>query len=731
MTSLRTDAPPETSGVVADVPQLSRNPFAPGRSRSQKLLRAGIVGLVLVVLEAVVFHSWFTGAAIPPWDFLGSYNTDAYLWWTQGGFFHPVDWVANVWAGYPAALLLQNSAWYLPVGIVSAFVPFTLHASAALAALHVGFGAVGTYLLIRSFRMSFPIALVATVAAFFAVGYYSNAEHVDIARGYAWVPWVLLILSPAWPWRKFWSIPLAAFLLWQALTGMYPGMVVTTVYAGVVWVIVYQVVTRAKLWAFLLPAAISVVAAGLLSAPRLVPYFLLPGDAASGLGETSAFSLGEIGTLLFGYSSDHLPNDISMRSFFVPAAVLLLALFARWRDPITKLATALAVPAFLLGMPFFPWFSASQALPGLGLSRFTMSDFKVFLVLSAVLYASSGIRTLLHAGRARAVSWGIWASLAAAFLFAAAMVVIGWKGPFASADWQPQAVVLALSLLVILLWILIRGWRLGRGALPVVAGVLVVATAASGLVWAFGTRAPWHADRVATETAVWGETVDQLIARRVTDPSATQRPARLAFPSGSSLADMYSVAWNRVYYTDELSIGGYINLKGSKTQKLMQDALLDLQMGPALKGFLAAPGTLISHPTSTGFSPSELTQCTTLKACGPATATPKSYEPGHFAYSISLDSPATAMLNESYFDGWAAKACSDGRCTTLHPTRSALGLIQVALPKGQYILEVDYQTQGRTLGWILFGAGVIIALAFGVIVFVRSRTSTHQKGRRI
>ena len=62
------------------------------RWSQRRLFRSVVLVFLLVILELWLFHGYITGSTIPPWDFLGSYNTDAYVWWTQGSFFAPIDW---------------------------------------------------------------------------------------------------------------------------------------------------------------------------------------------------------------------------------------------------------------------------------------------------------------------------------------------------------------------------------------------------------------------------------------------------------------------------------------------------------------------------------------------------------------------------------------------------------------------------------------------------------------
>lgn len=675
-----------------------------------------LVGLV-VLLELVMFRSYFSGSTIPPWDFLGSYNTDAYLWWEEGSFFSPPSWIPNVWAGYPAALNLQNSAWYLPVGIASLFGPFTLHISAIVAALHVAMGFFGTFFLVRSFRYSYSISIVIATASFFGVGYFSNAQHVDIARGYALIPWILLVISPTWGWRRPWGIPLAIVILWQAVTGMYPGMVVATAYVAILWVVVYQLQSRNKVRNYLLPLVVAAVGALFLSAPRLLPYFLTQESAGPPFPDGSVFSLAMVGTLLFGYTPASLPNDVSMRSFFIPATMLLLAFFARWCSSATKQALAIGVPAVILGLPFFPWFDAAQSLPGLDLSRFTMSDFKVFMILAVLLLAASGLDSLLRLKVHDALPRRVWFSLGGSVAFCVAMALVGKFGPFLRSDWFPQTVVLGVSFAVIVAFIVIRqtGKLRQAGGYLFVAS-LVMLTALSGIVWAFTTTVTWKAPRVEAEIAAYGDTVSNMLANRSEDLGSLQRPPRLALDPGYELQDLRDVRWNRAYFTGEYSVGGYLNLKGSLTPAQLEGALLDEEMGAGVMSFLAAPGVAFTSADGAAPSAEELKQCGESGSCGESVLLPAGYSPGHLVYDVSTEKTVTALFNEAYYPGWTATMCKEEACEAIEVDRSSLGLLETELPAGDYKLSLDYQTPGRTAGWVVFGLGLSIAVASSAAV---------------
>jgi hypothetical protein len=667
--------------------------------------RALALFLVIIVLEIIVFRSYFVGRVAPPWDFFGPYNTEAYQWWELGGFFSPRAWVSNAWAGYPSALNLQNSGWYLPVGIASVVAPFTLHVSAIVSALHVALGSLGTYALVRTFKVSFPIALLATVASFFSVGHYSNAQHVDISRAYTWAPWLILVFAPTFPWRRFWSIPLASFVIWQAITGMYPGNTIAFVYVGLIWVITYQLISRVSFRDFLLPLAISGLIAVLLSMPRLLPYAMLHEDAAGTLAESSSISISMVGTLVFGYSSAEIGSDISMRSLFIPSTVLVLAFFASWRDRISKLAIALLVPAIVLGVPGWPWSDAAQSLPGLGLSRFGFSDFKVFMVLAIFLLACSGANSIFSLRTHAAIPHRMWASLGAAWVAAASFAVLGLLGPYTRMEWAPGLVLMFVSLAAVSS-IFLTPVRNQKWAATVLCGLLILLTVVIGTNWAFTNDLPWRTDRISGETSTFGAPVDELISQRLQLEGLSQRPARVPMPEGADGATAQSSFSNRYSYLNRDSIVAYINLKGSETQSLLEEFLVGSQASKGFADFLTAPGTAITVGRGEALTTSHFEECSERQSCGAATIVPVSYSPGHFEYEVTNPTPVDAVFNEAYYQGWTARSCVDGVCEELEPARSAQGLVSIEMPSGHYLLRLDYSVRGAALGWLLFWLGV-------------------------
>lgn len=666
---------------------------------------------LLVVLEALVFGSWFSGTMVPPWDFLGSYNAEAFAWWRDGSFFSPLQWMPYVWGGYPAAASPQNSAFYLPVGLVSAVAPFTIHAAAALQALHVGLGALGMYVLVRRHGLGVLEARFGLVAYFFAVGFFSNAQHVDIVRAFAWAPWIFLCLSPRWPWRQWWGVPVAAVVLWQAAVSSYPGALVQMVYCALAWVTAQQVVTRTPVRRYILPMVAAGTSAALLAVVKYLPFILIRGLGGTDKPSLGEFSVGIFSTLFFAYDVDGLPNDLTMRSFFLVAPVVPLALLAERRvSTLVAPACALVLSALVIGLPAWPWHGAVDALPGMSLSRFQMADSRVALTVGAVALACVGLGRLR-----RGAPLPRWAVIAVGTVPVVALV-LGTATGLAPEAWVVAWLVLVLSAAVIL--------GTGRGLVPATSTVLCTSTAValiglaaiSGAHWAFDQSRTWRTPREPVERLQWGATSGELILRRgeaATGP-VDARPARDPLPDPTEVAPL-SQWLNYTFYSGSLGVGGYINLAGAESFDAMQEPVVDPgPIGTDARTFWEASGLLVESTLTV--PPSALVhQCVTSGVCGESlTMKPTGYVAGSWSYRTDVASAVTVSFNEAWYPGMGLTACdvADGACRVVPVGAGAGGQVVATLEPGTWDLELAYDTPGDRVGWVAFTLGVALALAF-------------------
>ena len=707
---------------------------------SRKWFWPVVVLAVLAALEIATFWGFFTGATAPQWDFFNHYNTEAAAWWRDGSLFHQPQWMPYAWGGYPALTNAQNSSWYLPVGLVAAFGPFTIHASAALAALHVGFGALGVYCLARSWKLNQLISLLGLVIWFYAAGPFSNAEHLDIARTYAWVPWVLLVVGTSWKWDRAWRWLVAVLVLWQAILSMYPGILVASVYCLAGYVIVSQLTHRPAFKAYLLPLAITGGCAAAMSLLRYLPLYLTRGSGSPSSSDSSEFGWRSLGSFLYPTGDPGLGNDISMRSFFLPAVVFALIPLLAWRTKLLRPVIALVGVAAVLGLPWWPWHDVVRKLPGFALSRFTMSDFKPYLLLGLTLAALLAADRIFGSGRLGrpAISRRNLQLMALATAFVLFVFgVVGVLGPFAGA-WGTQFFLLAAA-------VVIAGTALVESSASrnVLGVLLIFVAAASGVNAALATTFTWKTDRVQSEIAYYGAPVEQYVKEgelnQVRDQNLAQRPARLAPEAPFNLGKQaFAWKWGKVFYTQEAAVLGYVNLKGTPTFELIiNDIFADKNKQDAVD-FWAAPGILIENDGTRLPASAAVDQCAATGRCGAdVITTPIRYRTGDFTYQVNAGNAVTLAANEGFYDGWQIKLCpaagsgaaGGDSCQPATARTGDGGQTVFDVPAGDWTVTMVYRLPGAGLSYLAFWAALGVILVCGAFAeFLRRRRPTGTTG---
>jgi len=703
--------------------------------RTQEVL---VVLAVLLALEVLVFGSWFGGGIIPQYDFMGASNAEAYAWWHSGSFFAPPQWMPYLWGGYPAVSNLQNSSFYLPVGLASLFGPFTLHSAAVVAALHVALGAAGAYVFARRWGLGVSLSLVPLVGWFFAAGFYSNATQVDVSRGWAWLPWILLVTSARWPWFRPWAPVLAVLVLWQSVLAMPVGMSLALAWLVGAWIVLNVVLVRPRLRSYLLPLVVTVVAAGLLTLVRLLPGVIERGHFAGHTTDQSAVSLATIGTLLYPYDNEQLVSLVVLQSYFLPALFLPLIAFADWRSRIVQSLSGLVVLSALLGLPIWPWHAAVTNLPGLGASSFVSSDFKPVLVFGLLMLGTQGLVRLVADPAASArpggprVSARAWIVGALLALLVGGFAVVGHHYDFAPAATIPQWMLLAGTATVA--WGF-AFWPRARFDYRTVAIGAVCVVALSGVVGAFGVTSTWRAARVNAELAYYGNSVDNLIASAEPSGTVSQRPVRQSAPT--PIDDQHIIYWQyeTAFYRNAPAVTGYIDLNGVETSELIRARLYaGDQDAPSIRSFWQAAGVVISGAPDSVPSESRVSRCVSSGNCGSdLTVKPVAWNnSGHAEFDVTATAATGVMLNEAWYRGWEAKLCAaDGTgCTALATASGSFGQLTTNLPKGHSLLVLDYRLPGLALAWILFGVGALLTALLTAFVVVTGRRSRITEGAR-
>jgi hypothetical protein len=694
------------------------------------------VATAILVLELLVYRSYFTGAAIPQFDFMGAYNTEAFAWWRDGSFFSPAQWMPYMWGGYPSVSNLQNSSFYLPVGIASLFGPFTLHSSAVVSALHVAFGAVGMYVFVRAWGLGRLASLLGLVAWFFAAGFYSNASNLDIMRAWAWAPWVMLVASIHWPWRRWWGVVLAVLILWQTVLGAYPGILVAFLYTIPGWVLAQHFLFKPRLRRFLLPLILAAVASVMMTMVRFLPALTARGSLDLGYADASSFSFSTLGAILFPY--DGLGQLAVFQSYFLPASLIAGLAFAL--RP-TRLVAALIVPvviSMMLGLPIWPWSDLlTTYLPLFDLSRFRASDFKVILMFALAVLSLAAIDDLIKRSKPTALSakHRIQVFMGSAQFVLGVMIVIGLAVIGIRYSFDPlvstaQWALLFLCTGLIIALALINSMRRRR----LIAALLVLCTAVSGVIAVESSPAStqWKADRGAAEMSYFGASVDSLITLGNDQALSERRPGRIPPPPFDEPQEFEATELGRTFYTGESSVYGYTGLRGTESYEIIKSFVGAEDTRIEARAFWSAAGVLISHPNRLLPETVELQTCATSSSCGEhLTSSAVSYSPGSFRYQATAARDILVSANEAYYIGWDVRACPVDRdqCRALDVTRGSIGQLSFALPRGTWSVEMEYRLPYGIHSWFLFWSAIGGILLWAYVVKLLE-TRGHSKDKQ-
>ncbi|MCR6491752.1 hypothetical protein [Cellulomonas sp. P24] len=675
-------------GVLRDTWNVAR--FTSGPS----WLEVGLVAALVVAIQVIMFSGYYRGTTSPSGDFLASYNTEAFAWWRDGGIFNPPSWMPYTWGGFPASAQVQNSSWYLPTGLTAWLTPYDIHAAATLQALHVAFGGVGVYVLGRRAGFGRLVASFGLVAYSFTSGFFVEAPYVDIVRGFALAPWIFLCLSPLWPWRRRWSVPIAALLLWQAAVGVYPGALVAIGYCGIAWLAVWLIVSKRASMTFLVPLALAGVIALLLTMPKFLPQLGLGTIARGRVQDLTVLTPSTLATLVLpGYPG--LAGVFSLNILFVPAAVILLASLVSLRRPIVRAAVITLAVALVLAVPQSPVRALDSLLPGIASSRFRLNDYLPVLFLAAVIGAMSGLERIHGARRRDAGTRRTLARVGILWIPLALAIAMLKRGRFTTGDWVHTFVVLAVTTVCITILAVAAHRLAGTHVWRVTVSVVVIAlSAASGYAYASTVRDLWSVDTMTAQRSLWGVTSGELIAQR--GPTSTvERPARVGLAGGG--ADDYgSRRYLAGFYTGRSAVGGYFSVHQSASYVAASQSFSSPTSAPDAIAFWSAPGIVIPTPDLAGSrlpSSGLVASCVASRRCGDISVTPVAYSAGHLVYSVVAERASTIVANEAYYRGWRILLTgSDAVSRTVAARLGPSGAIEFDLPAGSWQLSMTYVT---------------------------------------
>jgi hypothetical protein len=209
------------------------------RAWNSPLRAPALAVLLLGALTMLVFRRQLFAHWTFPWDFLGAYTTTPAFVAASVSAGHLFSWSPYVASGFPVAVDPQAGAyfpgWWL-LGLLN--IPATLRVLTVVQVAHVLFGSLGVLALARVRRLGWSWAAFAAVAYLFFGGFYGEAEHADMVRGFAYLPWLLWALTPPRDGRRWLRLIALPPLAWLISTGSYPGQMVAFALVGFVYLAV-------------------------------------------------------------------------------------------------------------------------------------------------------------------------------------------------------------------------------------------------------------------------------------------------------------------------------------------------------------------------------------------------------------------------------------------------------------------------------------------------------------
>jgi hypothetical protein len=676
--------------------------------------------LVLTLTTAWTFHLQLFEHWTFPWDFLGTYTTTPPFVAVTFGHGHPLSWTPFVASGFPVDVDAQAGVYFPVWWVLGALrVPLTLQALTTVQVAHVLAGGIGVLLLARVRRLTWMWATVAAVAYLFFGGFYGQAVHADIFRGFSYLPWLLWALTPpdgSARWMRLGAVPLIA---WLIATGAYPAQIVSFAISGAVYVAFAMRAGGAEMWrrhrVALALAAVSSVA---IYFAVLWPY--VRADLAGELVRIKEPTAAERATFalaprdLFGlYLSNYAwvyAGAIAAWAIGIPVLIGLACARVQTLRRQAPLAACGAVALILAMTPKIGFIGQAMAtVRPLFPSRFPASDYKATVALALILIsvdawshlpAWPGIRLLKRgdAGRVAALTAVV------CVLVAGPLLVSNRYAQPTTALWLVVVVALAGGALALL-----------RPPARVLAGLLMVLVVVDGGretrdYLLKGTGSPWKIPTAELpfyqNRDVYVRELPELLARTPESRPARTPATRVPWPNASGwVADAYHEADHDA--TRERAF--------QQTQK--SEALYLLLRQP-WHGYLFPCSVVGCHSGNIHLPPVQ----TWRPSAGARTL---SYGVHGIVYSVDVERPTLMVENELAIRGWHANSPHVQLVDAKTPFRAW------RLAPGRYRFTTTFQEPGRPVQY----AAVAIALLGWIgcmLSLSKSLTSTESAtpGRR-
>jgi hypothetical protein len=678
---------------------------------------SAIIGLGVVNL--IIFRSHYFGNDCFPWDFWKTYYAIIPFWTTAVSQHVFPGWVPFSGMGYPFFINLQSSFFYPPLWLfVLPGIHYSLHAAVVMQCLHVLWGACGTFLLLRVLTDDWRSALFGALAYQFFGGFYSNAEHMDIVRAYAWLPWLFWGTTIKGPLqvRNF----LLPGIFYCAATASYPGNIVSHGAFLSIYVICQFCRRAANCDRRNVLVIIGLLALGvILSLPALCPAFLLRNELtrANGRLPTASWAFPDWLSFVAPWANGNAMlrgyvGDPSMVSAFVGVPTIIL-IFLMPKDVAKAFAVwwllLIAGLALALGGLSIWYQMALTIFPVLGFSRMASSDYRGLIGLAVIVLSSASFRKFLTETEADQREL-----IRRRFKYLCLLPLIATCGIF-SVSLSAEEVIWLVVIWAATVVAMYVSWSKITNSQSLRAGLLWVLIIAGGLHVISVSKWTWTATGTDVETlykrslgfstSKWPLPVAEKIDGVRTRPARTNRK-RVDFSWSGYLDGTYQTAdWNNT----------------------VLKARAKLEANSALVNYMLQPLTPLVFPNvqqvSLGMVIDRLKQTPEGGLARENAVIPAKYGLNTIVYDVALATDSLVVENEIWFPGWKGKLEQQANKMENVPARSVEKSLRAwQLPAGRYKFVTQFRTPYLRACAILSLIGLLCYLGLSVMAYRNWKT---------
>ena len=685
--------------------------------------------LIICIQNFVIFYKHYLHDFGFPWDFpMGYYAITAY-WTNLASQGYIPTWIPYQQMGYPMALQLQSGIHYPPFWFFPLLkIEYTLNAAVIFQCLHILFGTLGMFLFLR---LAFKSNLYALIGAFsfqFFGGFYSNAQHADIVRAFSYAPWFLycFFIEKA-DLKLSWRYLLIPLLILFMSTGGYPGNLISSIAVTGIFVLlqiaqlIYIRADRKRIFqTFAFIGIMAILGVG-LSFYHLGPGWIYRSYMARSNADLSFFSLG-LEYLPGLFLNNNIFNaEISMTSSFITMPMLILIAYLT-RGALKQWWIMAVIGLFSMVMIAGPnsvvWYVITKFASPLQLSRFPASDYRVFVVIPTIFFATLGAKSFIEREINRK---GFFIR---SFLILAAITqliyisylpmhqTIGW---FRIEPFVEAFAVLAITSLTLIIYFFIpsRSHFLKFG----VAGIFIALMAVDA-ARVLPEMITWLTPNISSiyQNENWQlEEGSRLTSLNMIDRFPQSRPARIRKES------IFHFSWEG-YLTGRYIVGDlgpyilkapYLVDSNPMYREFMEKGwtpLLFQQSGVALENF-----SISDEAFSRALNERSNDQ-------GRNFIRQTRYGINEIIYEVSLEEPQIFVENEIYFPGWKAYLDFDDINLKIDAFSTNEIYRTWALPPGKYQMVATFEfPYTRIFNGVSIGALIIWMLIF-VVKAIKSIT---------